>query len=309
MRSGHQKARDQGPRKLIFRQILRKIFLEDWALKLVALVITLGLWFGVTGLSTPATKRFTVQLAPNVANNIEITNNAINEVEIVVSGDERKLKTLTGTGLVAALDLTTTQPGDRVISLTPENVSVDLPLGVKLDEVQPSRIAVRLESVQELELPVKADIEGKPADGFEIYGETVLPQRVKVRGPASFMKTLDFVLTDKISIEGRTEDFTAKQVPLGVSNPKATVFNTVVDVAFRIGEKRSVQTYSVTQTSAGQPKRYVVALFAPKSVLLRIRSAEIKIEIVKNADGEDVAQVVLPPEFASLVEVRSLKAN
>lgn len=309
MRSGHQKARDQGPRKLIFRQILRKIFLEDWALKLVALVITLGLWFGVTGLSTPATKRFTVQLAPNVANNIEITNNAINEVEIVVSGDERKLKTLTGTGLVAALDLTTTQPGDRVISLTPENVSVDLPLGVKLDEIQPSRIAVRLESVQELELPVKADIEGKPADGFEIYGETVLPQRVKVRGPASFMKTLDFVLTDKISIEGRTEDFTAKQVPLGVSNPKATVFNTVVDVAFRIGEKRSVQTYSVTQTSAGQPKRYVVALFAPKSVLLRIRSAEIKIEIVKNADGEDVAQVVLPPEFASLVEVRSLKAN
>lgn len=309
MRSGHQKARDQGPRKLIFRQILRKIFLEDWALKLVALVITFGLWFGVTGLSTPATKRFTVQLAPNVANNIEITNNAINEVEIVVSGDERKLKTLTGTGLVAALDLTTTQPGDRVISLTPENVSVDLPLGVKLDEVQPSRIAVRLESVQELELPVKADIEGKPADGFEIYGETVLPQRVKVRGPASFMETLDFVLTDKISIEGRTEDFTAKQVPLGVSNPKATVFNTVVDVAFRIGEKRSVQTYSVTQTSAGQPKRYVVALFAPKSVLLRIRSAEIKIEIVKNADGEDVPQVVLPPEFASLVEVRSLKAN
>jgi len=175
MPSGYEKIRDQGTRKLLFRQIVRKVFLEDWALKLVALVITLGLWFGVTGLSTPSTKRFTVQLAPNVANNIEITNNAISEVEIVVSGDERKLKTLTGTGLVAALDLTSTQPGDRVISLTPENVSVDLPLGVKLDEIQPSRIAVRLEAVQELELPVKADIEGKPADGFEVYGRTVSP--------------------------------------------------------------------------------------------------------------------------------------
>lgn len=309
MPSGYEKTRDQGTRKLLLRQIVRKIFLEDWALKLVALVITLGLWFGVTGLSTPSTKRFTVQLAPNVANNIEITNNAISEVEIVVSGDERKLKTLTGTGLVAALDLTSTQPGDRVISLTPENVSVDLPLGVKLDEIQPSRIAVRLEAVQELELPVKADIEGKPADGFEVYGETVLPQRVKVRGPASFMKTLDFVLTDKISIEGRTEDFTAKQVPLGVSNPKATVFNTVVDVALRIGEKRSVQTYNVTQTTAGQAKRYIVALFAARSVLPKIRAADIKVEIVKNADGDDVPQVVLPPEFASLVEIRSVKAH
>ncbi len=309
MPSGYEKTRDQGTRKLLLRQIVRKIFLEDWALKLVALVITLGLWFGVTGLSTPSTKRFTVQLAPNVANNIEITNNAISEVEIVVSGDERKLKTLTGTGLVAALDLTSTQPGDRVISLTPENVSVDLPLGVKLDEIQPSRIAVRLEAVQELELPVKADIEGKPADGFEVYGETVLPQRVKVRGPASFMKTLDFVLTDKISIEGRTEDFTAKQVPLGVSNPKATVFNTVVDVALRIGEKRSVQTYNVTQTTAGQAKRYIVALFAARSVLPKIRAADIKVEIVKNADGDDIPQVVLPPEFASLVEIRSVKAH
>ncbi len=309
MPSGYEKTRDQGTRKLLLRQIVRKIFLEDWALKLVALVITLGLWFGVTGLSTPSTKRFTVQLTPNVANNIEITNNAISEVEIVVSGDERKLKTLTGTGLVAALDLTSTQPGDRVISLTPENVSVDLPLGVKLDEIQPSRIAVRLEAVQELELPVKADIEGKPADGFEVYGETVLPQRVKVRGPASFMKTLDFVLTDKISIEGRTEDFTAKQVPLGVSNPKATVFNTVVDVALRIGEKRSVQTYNVTQTTAGQAKRYIVALFAARSVLPKIRAADIKVEIVKNADGDDVPQVVLPPEFASLVEIRSVKAH
>jgi len=309
MPSGYEKTRDQGTRKLLLRQIVRKIFLEDWALKLVALVITLGLWFGVTGLSTPSTKRFTVQLTPNVANNIEITNNAISEVEIVVSGDERKLKTLTGTGLVAALDLTSTQPGDRVISLTPENVSVDLPLGVKLDEIQPSRIAVRLEAVQELELPVKADIEGKPADGFEVYGETVLPQRVKVRGPASFMKTLDFVLTDKISIEGRTEDFTAKQVPLGVSNPKATVFNTVVDVALRIGEKRSVQTYNVTQTTAGQAKRYIVALFAARSVLPKIRAADIKVEIVKNADGDDIPQVVLPPEFASLVEIRSVKAH
>jgi YbbR domain-containing protein len=309
MPSGYEKIRDQGTRKLLFRQIVRKVFLEDWALKLVALVITLGLWFGVTGLSTPSTKRFTVQLAPNVANNIEITNNAISEVEIVVSGDERKLKTLTGTGLVAALDLTSTQPGDRVISLTPENVSVDLPLGVKLDEIQPSRIAVRLEAVQELELPVKADIEGKPADGFEVYGETVLPQRVKVRGPASFMKTLDFVLTDKISIDGRTEDFTAKQVPLGVSNPKATVFNTVVDVAFRIGEKRAVQTYNVTQTAAGQIKRYTVALFGARSVLPKIRAADIKVEIVKNADGDDVPQVVVPSEFASLVEIRSIKAH
>ncbi|MBP6002312.1 MAG: hypothetical protein KA746_02650 [Pyrinomonadaceae bacterium] len=294
------------PRRFHLRHIIRKVFFEDWPLKLTALVITLGLWFGVTGLSTPATKRLTAQLAPNVANNTEITNNAITEVDIVVSGDERKLKSLTSTGLIAALDLTSVQPGDRVISLTPENVSVDLPLGVKLDEIQPSRIAVRLEAVQELELAVKADIDGKPANGFEIYSETVLPQRVRVRGPASFMKTLDFVLTDKISVDGKSEDFTARQVPLGIQNPKTTVFNTVVDVAFRIGEKRVEQKFSVSATGDPAGTKAVVTLYAPKTVLAKIRPADIKVEVTKGENGESVPRAILPADFQDLVEIRSV---
>jgi len=297
------------PRRLFFKHILRKVFLEDWALKLVALVITLGLWFGVTGLSTPATKRLTVQLAPNVANNIEITNNAITEVEIVVSGDERKLKPLTSTGLVAALDLTAVQPGDRVVSLTPENVSVDLPIGIKLDEVQPSRIAVRLESVEELELPVKADIDGKPGDGFEIYSEVVLPQKVRVRGPSSFMKTLDFVLTDKISVAGKTEDLNAKQVPLGVSNPKATVFNTVVDVVVKIGEKRSEQTFAVPLAGIHAGKRAIVTVFGPRSQLLKLRPADIKVEMTHTDTGEDLPQVTLPAEYQEAFEIKKVKVS
>ena len=32
------------------KHVIKKLFLEDWALKLIALTITLGLWFGVTGL-------------------------------------------------------------------------------------------------------------------------------------------------------------------------------------------------------------------------------------------------------------------
>jgi len=278
-------------------------------LKLIALVITFGLWLGVTGLSTPATKRLTVQLAPNVSNNIEITNNPITEVDIVVSGDERKLKPLTSTGMVAALDLTAVQPGDRVVSLTPENVSVDLPLGVRLDEIQPSRIAVRLEAVQELELAVKADIDGKPADGFEIYSETVLPQKVRVRGPSSFMNTLDFVLTDKISVAGKSEDFTAKQVPLGVSNPKATVFNTVVDVAFRIGEKRVERSFSVYVSGQQAGRKANVTLYAPRSILAKIRASDIKIEFTRSETGAEIPRVTLPSEFQNLVDVKSVKIS
>ena len=36
------------PRKLFFKHLLKKIFLEDWGLKLTALVITVAIWLGVT---------------------------------------------------------------------------------------------------------------------------------------------------------------------------------------------------------------------------------------------------------------------
>jgi hypothetical protein len=55
------------PNQLILKHLVRKAFLEDWLLKLTALVITLGLWFGVTGLGTPITKRFTVPLVPSIS--------------------------------------------------------------------------------------------------------------------------------------------------------------------------------------------------------------------------------------------------
>ena len=217
----------KGLQKLFFKHIIRKIFLEDWAMKLIALVITLGLWLGVTGLSTPTTKRFTVPLIPNISNSSEITSALIQEVDIVVSGDKRKVDQINRSDLSATLDLTDVAPGDRVVSLTPDNVSVALPQGVKLVEVQPSRIAVKLEAVEEKEIEVRAPVEGEPAAGYEIYNTSILPPKIRVRGPESYLRTLDFIETDKIDISGQQTDFTARQIPVRVSNPKAAVLNTV----------------------------------------------------------------------------------
>jgi hypothetical protein len=44
---------------LFFKHIIRKVFFEDWLIKLVALGVTFALWLGVTGLSTPTTTRLT----------------------------------------------------------------------------------------------------------------------------------------------------------------------------------------------------------------------------------------------------------
>ncbi len=274
-------------------------------MKLVALVITFGLWFGVTVVSKgkQTSDRFTVPLNFRLLDNAEVTNAPVQEVEIRVRGLDEKIEQIRRNDLVAYVDLTELAPGESVLTLTPESVSVPLPDGVKVFDLQPSRIAVTIEAIEEKEIAVKAVTDGTPETGFELYGEpATLPQKVKVRGPASLVNAIDQLLTDKIPLTGRREDFTARQIPVTVANNKVTIFNTVVDVFVRIGEKRAERQISVPVP--GFPGKAATAiLYGPKTALAKIKPADIKIEIIKDDYGNDIPKFDLPPE----IEVRNPK--
>lgn len=291
------------PKKLFFKHIVRKIFLEDWGLKLLALVITIGLWFGVTGLSTPSDRRLDVPFNIYISNNSEVTNSIPQDINIVISGDKRRIDQIRQTDLVAALDLSAKPPGDYSITLSPENIYVQLPQGIRLTQVSPNRIPVNIEAVEERDIDVKVVTSGTLPAGYEIYASNAVPPKIRVRGPASFMKGLDFVETAPIDIVGHMDDFTAKQIPVSVSNPKASVLNTVVDVYFRIGETRRERSFRVT---AGSGKSASFSIFGPRALVESLRADSFKIEITKGDIGEDIPRLVLPPEIEGLVEVRNL---
>ncbi len=294
----------RSPRSLFFKQIIRKVFFEDWLVKLVALGVTLALWLGVTGLSTPTTTRLTgIPLTLRFTSDTEVTNSPISEIDVIISGDNRKISQINKNNLVASVDLTGEQPGERVIQLTPYNVQLELPLGVRLDEITPNRMAVRLEPVEEKEVPVKVETSGKITDGFEVYSQTALPARVRVRGPLSFTKPLTQIATEPVDLTDKKADFIAKQTPLTSTNSKATLLDSVVDVIFKIGEKR-IEKIFVVPVGDGSGKRVSVTLFGGRTLLNGIKPEDIKAEIVENSNGTDTAEVTLPSELQQSVEVR-----
>ncbi len=274
-------------------------------MKLIALVITFGLWLGVTVISKgkQASDRFTVPLNFRVLDNAEVTNAPVQEVQIRVQGLNEGIETIQRKGLEGLIDLTAFSPGENVVTLTPENVNVKLPDGVKVVDVQPSRIRVTIEAIKEKEIAVKAVTDGTPETGFEVYGEpAVLPQKVTVRGPATLVNAIDELLTDKIPLEGRREDFTARQITVSAANNKVTITNTVVDVFVRIGEKRIERAISIP--IPGQPGKTATAtLYGPKTIITKLKPADIKVEIVKNESDTDTVKFDLPPE----IEVRNPK--
>lgn len=297
-------------RKAFLKQLFRQIFLEDWMTKLIALVITLALWLGVSGLRAPKTERLrNVTLNLRVSNDVEITNSPVSEIDIIVTGDERKIEQINPRDLIASLDLTDVQPGERTVQITPENINITLPTGVKLEGVQPDKIAIKLEKVEEREVSVRAETEGTLAEGFEIYHQAVLPPKVRVRAPESFIRSLDFISTEKISIQDKKEDFVARQVGLNVVNPKVKLLDTVVDVVFRIGEKRIERLFLVPLKTEEGNKNVTVILYGPRSAFENLRTEDLQVEVTKNESGTDSLNLKMPAEFQGKVEIRKLKIN
>lgn len=294
---------------LLIKQILWKIFFEDWTLKLIALAITLTLWLGVTGLSTPTTTRMTnVPLTLRFAGNTEITNSPIQEVDIIITGDKRRINQINKNDLILSIDLTDVPPGDRVIQLTPESVSLELPTGVKLDEIQPNRIAIKLEPVEEKEVNVKIETDGVLPEGFEIYSMTAIPSRVRVRGPAGVVRPLTEVFTQKIEIGGHQSDLVSKQVPLVIDTQKTLLLDTTIDVVVRIGEKR-VERLFVIKSDDVHSRRATVLLYGPQSVLNKASSEDLGLQIKEGAELTDSSQLILPPQLQKDVEIRKFQLS
>lgn len=305
-----EKFLEKEQRQIFLRRIVRRVFYDDGLIKLFALLITFALWFGVTGLRSPITTRLnSVSLKPRVSSELEITNSPVTEVDLVITGDKRKIDQLNSENLIVSFDLTDAKAGEQVIELTPENVNVELPTGVKLEEIQPNKIAVKLENVLEREVAVRPEIEGNVAEGYEIYSVVALPQKVRVRGPESFVKSLDFVSTEEISVENQKADFNVQQISLNLVNPKVTVLDAVVNVVFKIGERRIERLFILPAQSETNGKTATVVLYGAQSLLNNLRQDNLQVQMLKNEAGVESLQLNLPAEIQGQVEIRKLKIN
>lgn len=292
----------------------RKVFVEDWSLKLLALAITLVLWFAVTGQNQPLTIRTPVQLNLIKPSNLDISNDPPKTVEVVLKGSRPNLQRLSPLDLVATVDVSDHAAGERVIRLSLDRVTMQLPDGVKIESFQPGTIPVRLEPRVERQVPVEVKTEGKPADGYEVYGVNPAHMTVRVRGPASRIAALQNAPTETISLDGRNESFTASRVAIDIADQKIEVLDPLVDLAIEIGEKRTEKSFSgvVARSTSGvevRPETAEVTLSGPSSVLAELRPEDVKVVVHLSTTGGSVAGLDLPPAIKDRVKLLSVRPS
>jgi YbbR domain-containing protein len=292
----------------------RKLFVEDWSLKLLALAITLVLWFAVTGQNQPLTIRTGVQLNLIRPSNLDISNDPPKTVEVVLTGSRPNLQSLSPLDLVATVDVSDHPAGERVIRLSLDRVTMQLPDGVKIESFHPSTIPVRLEPRLERQLLVDVKTEGKPEEGYEVYGIKPTQGTVRVRGPASRVEALQKAQTETISLSGRKESFSVYRVAIDVPDQKIEVLDPLVDLAVEVGEKRiekqfaGVRTRSISGVEV-RPATVEVTLTGPASVLAELHPGDVKVIVDVSNTGGSVAGVELPAGVKDRVKLLSVRPS
>jgi YbbR domain-containing protein len=228
-------------------------------------------------------------------------------VDITLEGSRGKLDEINARNLVARVDIGQLSPGERILRLSKENVTVELPEGVQIVRVEPGSVALKLERSVERELEVEARLEGQPAEGFEIRARQVTPSRIKVRGPESHVNALARAYTETIQIDGRRETFDKTQIAVDVPDPKVSLPEAqAVSVRVEIAEtqlERRIAGVAVRSASGAPvaPQAAAVTVSGPRSIVERLRAEELSIVVEQGPDGATRARLVLPPPYEGRV--------
>jgi YbbR domain-containing protein len=284
-------------------KLARKIFLEDWSLKLLSLAIALVLWLVVTGQNEPVTAHVNVQLNFIRPQALEISNDPPRTVDVMLTGSRNKLDDLTALDLVATVDISDQQPGERVLRLAGK-AQISLPQGVKVDGFQPSAIPIRLEQIIERQIAIEPKLEGKPADGYQVYAVHPSKAVVTVRGPESRVNALQKLETESIWLSGHKQTFTAQSLGIDVPDTKVDLLDPVVTVQVEIAELPVERTYSGVPNDSGPPMTITVS--GPPDMLDKLKPEDLHV-VWESPSSRLNPKLRLAPEFEGKVMLKSIK--
>jgi YbbR domain-containing protein len=156
------------------KRLIQEYLLENWSLKLTAILLSLILWLFVRGEPGPE-RVVAVPLEVQVPRHMEIINERPTSIEVTMRGAAFSNMWFSQPLPTCIIDLQGSQEGEHTINLTPDNVKIPKGSGIEILQVNPARVTLVLEKTISKEVPLSVPVRGEPARGFEIYGRSSKP--------------------------------------------------------------------------------------------------------------------------------------
>lgn len=177
-------------------------------LRLLALFLAFIVWFIV---SAPRRERVSERAfaAPlsvvGMRSDLVVTTPLPDTVNVRLRGRTSDVRSLSSQNLEVTLDLSWVTPGEAGITLHPQAINV--PPQIEVMSIDPSRLHFRVEQLRQKYVPIRPFLVGQPPVGYLPGDPTVSPENALVTGPASQVRNVSEVATERIIMTGRTGTF------------------------------------------------------------------------------------------------------
>jgi YbbR domain-containing protein len=179
---------------------------RTWGLRLLALGIAIGLWFGVSFEDREVLSERLVEASVSyIRPKGLVILDPVQSVSVRLRGSSRQIRQLNPFMVDVQVDLTPAQEGLATVNLGPENVL--MPEGLTLVSIEPNVIRVELEREESKRIAVMPELVGQAAPGATVEEPEVFPNQVLVTGPESLLAKTEVLHTRPVSLAGKNATF------------------------------------------------------------------------------------------------------
>lgn len=171
-----------------------KLFTRNFAWKVFALAIAILLWIAVANEPELSTFVSVPVEFKDLPETLEIASDAVDKVELEMSGPSGELRSFSGTRTSVVLDMADAMPGERTYTIGEGEVK--LPRGLTLIRAIPSQVHFSFERRKVRSVPVEVRFSQAPPK-FKVS-----PAKVTIEGPESRVSRISAVPTDVVDVKG-----------------------------------------------------------------------------------------------------------
>lgn len=187
----------------VWENIIQRNSLE----KIVALCIASILWFFVAFRAETLQQKFTLSVSySSVPDGFLIENTKPNTLDITLSGrGKSSFDQLDEKNLGVVIDASKVKGG--LNTMTVDESMVTHPVNFSVVNIEPQKIELVVKKFQSIDIPITAELSGRPDSGFVIDAININPNRVTLLVPEGITAP-DHIFTESIAVQGVKETTT-----------------------------------------------------------------------------------------------------
>ena len=172
--------------------------------KLGSLLLAFLLWLAFSSAPLVVTTHTAPIVYNNLANGWMVAGNSPETVHLELRGPAGRLTVSSLAETVVRFDLANVgSTEDRTFTISESNVN--LPPGVAFLRAVPSQLRLRLARLAEKVVPVEVRFSGALPAGYQLTGQTVSPEQLRIAGSETRVAAVTQVQTDPIDLHSLTQ--------------------------------------------------------------------------------------------------------